>query len=220
MSDQTAQPGELDITSEPITVDPPRPGGRLGVWALVLSILGFVTCGLTSLIGLVLAGLSLKRGGVRATAVMAIAFGLISGGLWIPYVSGPYLLGQVSPRYAVNRSLDDIGLPDLPPSATNVRHDGMSGLFSAEAFFAFECEPDEARAFLDQVQHARVLRIGPRYEANMPYSAPAWYRPDTVTHGLYIREWPWGPAASTLGIGLDIVYDADSGTIYIHWVWS
>lgn len=219
MSEPEAQPG----LPSPFTGqygDKPKPGSRLAVWSVVLGSLGPCTVGITSLPGVIVSLLAIRRGGFTKLGVTGLILCLMSTAVCWPLFTGPWLVSVVSPRYKVSYELKRVGLPALPSGVTDYAYEASHGLFTGDLYVTFRCNASDAKAWLDAVPDARVHRtsgwIPPEDEDQHPTS----FRPDQAPQGWYISEWVWGPEDDPRGYGLEILYDEQTQTMYIYWYWS
>lgn len=166
-------------TGKVITPEHELKTSRLSITALVLSIIGYCTLGLTSVLAILAATTAIiliKRNHEKlkgtGLAVSAVVLSLITLAYLILNMQSVASVVPGLKMREVRQTLNDGRLAQLPPSARDIKVSGWHSFMSGERYLMFRAEPDEIETFIRN--SLSLNNVSPEFftseHMNLPFS--------------------------------------------------
>ncbi|MHC4721950.1 MAG: DUF4190 domain-containing protein [Planctomycetota bacterium] len=206
------------------------------VSSFVLSIPGFCTNGLTSILSLIIGIIALIR--IKKSLVLIRGRNFAVAGIVISIVVLLFVSWNALPTVKAKKTLTNGRLANLPQSVTNLKVGGWAGLFTGEDFIKFRATPEDINKFV--AESPSIKEVAPEMfnseNMHLPEpdnsqktsdyytldhkhydesNYPSWYRPTMKVKGRRYLIPPdgyhnWG----------SVIINDETNTVYISVIWS
>lgn len=211
---------------------------NIGVVGLLLGLAAPFTCGITALLGYYCCVRGIRRKARPRISWAGLVVCCVLGFHGCPLYPVPGFLPDFVQRWYADPSLRALGLPELPPSARNIRYHRVIRVDCFWGLYArFQATPDDIDAYFAELGLTPDLRIGhgegevrlrgpdewresdyflpvaekPRNPAVFP--GPRWWRPHHIRRGRAYHAQSYNKDGGPAGIG--IYHDEDTNALFL-----